>query len=432
MALKLDDSYVKRFISDYKLAEMKPKVEAAHELVHNGKGLGGEDQLGWRDWPVDYDKEELEHIKLAAKKIQSQAEILIVIGIGGPYMASRSVIELLKSQDYNFTEQSTPQIFYAGNNLSSVKLKSVMKMCEGKDLAINIISKSGTTLEPMLAFRILRAMLEDKYGREGARERIYVTTDPKAGALRKLADKEGFETFRVPEDIVGRFSVMTAVGLLPMATAGVDVDQLLAGAAAAREDTQDADPDKNKANKDILLRNVLYNMDYTNEMIVSYEPAFSKMAEWWKQLYGESEGKNHGGILPLSATYTTDLHSMGQYLQEGRRDLIETVVNFETASETVTIKANPDDLDGLNFLAGKTLNEINHAAMLGTLMAHADSGVPNILLNIPEINEFEIGYLLYFFEKACAVSGYVAGVNPFNQPGVEAYKKNMFKLLGKK
>jgi glucose-6-phosphate isomerase len=350
--------------------------------------------------------------------------------VGGSYIGARSVVELIKSQDYNFTSPKTPQIFYAGNNLSAVKLNSILKMCEGRELALNVISKSGTTLEPALVFRILRAKMIEKYG-EAARQRIYVTTNPKGGALKDLADREGYQTFRVPDDIAGRFSVLTAVGLLPIATAGVDIDALLEGAAAARADMLTADPAENQANRYAAIRNILYNKDYTNEMIVSYEPAFSKLAEWWKQLYGESEGKNHGGILPMSAIYTTDLHSLGQYLQEGRRDLIETVVNFEKANENIMVEAEPGDTDGLNFLAGKTMDEINRAAMAGTLAAHVDSGVPNILVNVPKLDEFETGYMLYFFEKACAISGYIAGVNPFNQPGVEAYKDNMYKLLGR-
>jgi glucose-6-phosphate isomerase len=408
---------------------MLPRVMAAHELIHNGQGQGA-DQLGWRDWPVDYDRDELERVKAAAKQIQDQAEILLVIGVGGSYIGARSVIELLKGQDYNFTAPRTPQIFYVGNNLSATKLKSVLQMCEGRELAINVISKSGTTLEPALAFRILRAKLIEKYG-EAARQRIYVTTNPGGGALKDLADREGYQTFRVPDDIAGRFSVLTAVGLLPIATAGVDIDALLNGAAAARADTMEADPMQNQANRYAAIRNILYEKGYTNEMLVSYESAFSKMAEWWKQLYSESEGKNHGGILPMTATYTTDLHSMGQYLQDGRRDLIETVINFETATDKIIIKAEPGDTDGLNFLAGKTMDEVNHAAMTGTLMAHVESGVPNILINIPKIEEFEVGYMLYFFEKSCAISGYISGINPFNQPGVEAYKQKMYELLDK-
>ncbi|GHU07722.1 glucose-6-phosphate isomerase [Alphaproteobacteria bacterium] len=430
MAIKLDDEYIKNFISNDELRRFAPLVEAAHELTHNGQGAGG-DQTGWVDLPVDYDRDELARIKAAAKKIGEQADILIVIGVGGSYIGSRAVIELAKSQDYNFTPQGTPRIFYAGNNLSSVKLDSIIKMCEGKDLALNVISKSGTTLEPALAFRILRDIMYKKYGRDEANRRIYVTTNPDGGALKDLADHEDLETFSVPNSMGGRFSVLSSVGLLPIAVAGIDVDELLAGAAAARDDTLDPSIDKNQANRYVAIRNILYQKGFTNEMIVGYEPAFSKMAEWWKQLFGESEGKNHGGLIPQSVTYTTDLHSLGQYLQEGRRDIIETVVDFTTSHETIKVEKDPENLDGLNFLAGKTLDEINHAAMLGTLQAHVDSGVPNLLLRVPTTTPYEIGYLIYFFEKACAVSGYVAGVNPFDQPGVEAYKKNMFKLLGK-
>lgn len=430
MAIQLKDDYIKDFISEDELRLFSPLVEAAHEITMRGTGPGS-DQLGWRDLPANYDENELNHIKQAARKIQKQADILIVIGVGGSYIGARSVIELVKSQDYNFTPQGTPQILFAGNNLSSVKLRSIMQMCEGKDLAINVISKSGTTLEPALAFRILREMLIKKYGKEEAKERIYVTTGQKDSALRTLAEKEKYQVFNIPDNIAGRFSVLTPVGLLPTAVAGVNVEKLLEGARQAMEDTVESDICKNVANKYAAIRNILYNKNYTNEMFVGFQPALSKFAEWWKQLYGESEGKNHGGINPQSVAYTTDLHSLGQYLQEGRRDIFETVVNIEHAGDPIIIEKEKEDLDGLNYLAGKTMDYVNNAAMLGTIKAHVDSGVPNILIDMPNTNEYEVGYLVYFFEKACAVSGYLAGINPFDQPGVEAYKSNMFKLLGK-
>lgn len=430
MTLELHDEYIKDFIDDTELKCYAPLVEAAHQKLHDGTGPGA-DQRGWMDLPVNYDRQEIERIKTTAKKIQKQADILVVIGVGGSYLGSRAVIELIKSQDYNFTPQDTPQVIFAGNNLSSTKLHSIMQMCEGHELAINVISKSGTTLEPALAFRILRKTLEEKYGLKEARQRIYVTTDAKGGALRKLADSEGYESFTVPDDIGGRFSVLSPVGLLPIAVAGIDIDKLMAGAAAARQDTAMASIEENPANRYAAIRNVLYNKNYTNEYVVSFHPAFSKFAEWWKQLYGESEGKNHGGILPQSLIYTTDLHSLGQYLQEGRRDLFETVVDFKTKDDCIKVQSDPDDLDGLNFLAGKTMDFINNAAMQGTIAAHVEAKVPNILIELADTTEHSVGYMIYFFEKACAVSGYVAGINPFDQPGVEAYKKNMYKLLGK-
>lgn len=431
MAVSLNDDFIKNFINEDELRLFAPLVEAAHEVTMNGTGPGN-DCLGWRDLPKDYDKNELEEIKKSAKKIQDQADILVVIGIGGSYLGSRAVIELVKSQDYNFTPQGTPQILFAGNNLSSVKLRSIIQMCDGKDLAINVISKSGTTLEPALAFRVLREMMIEKYGENEARERIYVTTDPENGALRELATKEGYQTFSIPRNIGGRFSVLSPVGLLPIAVAGIDTEALLGGAAAAMEDMKDTDIAKNPANRYVAFRNILYNKNYTNEMFVGFQPALSKFAEWWKQLYGETEGKNHGGINPQSVTYTTDLHSLGQYMQEGRRDIFETVINIEHPGEPIIIQEEKEDLDGLNYLTGKSMDYINNAAMLGTIEAHVDSGVPNILINVPNTSEYEVGYLIYFFEKACAVSGYLAGVNPFDQPGVESYKENMYKLLGKK
>ncbi len=426
----LSDKHVRDFISQEELTAIAPQVKAAHEALHTGTGLGN-DFIGWLTLPTDYDKEEFARIKAAAERIKSNTDVFIVIGIGGSYLGARAAIEFLTSPNYNALAKDTPQIYYAGNSISSTALAELIDLCEGKDVSINMISKSGTTTEPAIAFRVLRELLENKYGKEGAKERIYCTTDKARGTLKQLADREGYETFVVPDDVGGRFSVLTAVGLLPIAVAGADIDALMAGAQKAQADFDNDDVFTNDCYKYAALRNCLYRKGKTTEVLVSYEPAFTMMSEWFKQLYGESEGKDNKGIFPASVVFSTDLHSMGQYIQDGRRDLFETVVLFDKCKREITLGTDPENVDGLNFLCGKTMDFINRKAFEGTVLAHNDGGVPNIVLSVAEMTEAELGYLIYFFEKACAISGYLLGVNPFNQPGVESYKKNMFALLGK-
>lgn len=430
MPTYLSDKHVNGFVSQEELTAIAPQVKAAHQALHAGTGLGN-DFIGWLTLPTDYDKEEFARIKEAAKRIQSNTDVFIVIGIGGSYLGARAAIEFLTSPNYNALCKDTPQIYYAGNSISSTALSELIDLCEGKDVSINMISKSGTTTEPAIAFRVLRELLEKKYGKEGAKERIYCTTDKARGTLKQLADREGYETFVVPDDVGGRYSVLTAVGLLPIAVAGADIDALMAGAQKAQADFDNEDVFTNDCYKYAALRNCLYRKGKTTEVLVSYEPAFTMMSEWFKQLYGESEGKDNKGIFPASVVFSTDLHSMGQYIQDGRRDLFETVVLFDKCKREITIGTDPENVDGLNFLCGKTMDFINRKAFEGTVLAHNDGGVPNIVLNVSEMTESELGYLIYFFEKACAISGYLLGVNPFNQPGVESYKKNMFALLGK-
>ena len=430
MAVTLNSKYIADFVSADELKAIAPQIAAAHDTLHNGTGLGN-DFLGWLGLPTDYDKEEFARIKAAAERIKANSDVFIVIGIGGSYLGARAAIEFLTSPNYNLTCKDTPQIFFTGNSISSAALNEIVALCEGKRVSINMISKSGTTTEPAIAFRVLRGLLEERYGKEGARERIFCTTDKAKGTLKALADTEGYETFVVPDDVGGRFSVLTAVGLLPIAVAGADIDALMAGAKEAQDSLNDTDLDKNDAYKYAAVRNILYRKGYCTELLVSYEPYFQLMSEWWKQLYGESEGKDNKGLLPDSVIFSTDLHSLGQYIQSGRRNLFETVVQIEKAKSEVTIGTDPTNVDGLNFLAGKTMDYVNKKAFQGTVLAHNDGGVPNMILSVPEANEFELGWLIYFFEKACAISGYTLGVNPFNQPGVEAYKKNMFALLGK-
>ena len=430
MATKLNDKYLKGFIADHELEGVACEVKAAHEALKNGTGLGN-DFIGWLNLPTDYDKEEFARIKAAAEKIKKNSDFLVVIGIGGSYLGARAAIEFLTSQNYNLTCKDTPQIFFTGNSISSSALAEVMELCEGKDVSINMISKSGTTTEPAIAFRVFREMLEQKYGKDGARERIFCTTDKEKGTLKELADKEGYETFVVPDDVGGRFSVLTAVGLLPIAVSGADIDALMQGAQQAQKELDNDDVMTNDCYKYAAIRNILYRKGKTMEIMVSYEPAYTMMAEWFKQLYGESEGKDNKGIYPSSVVFSTDLHSLGQYIQDGRRTMFETVVLFDKCKKEVTLGTDPTNVDGLNFLSGKTMGFVNQKAFQGTALAHNDGGVPNIVINVPEMNETELGYLIYFFEKACAISGYMLGVNPFNQPGVESYKKNMFALLGK-
>ena len=387
--------------------------------------------LGWLELPTNYDKEEFKRIKAAAEKIQKDSEILVVIGIGGSYLGARAVIEALTNSFYNFEKRNTPRILYAGNNMSPRYILDLIELIGNKDFSINVISKSGTTTEPAIAFRIFREILENKYGIEKAKERIYVTTDKEKGALKTLATEEGYETFVIPDNVGGRYSVLTAVGLLPIATAGINIDKLMMGAKIAQDKYSDSSIKYNECYQYAVYRNLLYLDDKDIEILVDYEPKLHYFIEWWKQLYGESEGKDLKGIFPAGVDFTTDLHSMGQYIQEGRRNLFETVINIEKAEEDITIKADEDNLDGLNYLVDKNLDEINKKAMEGTIMAHTKGGVPNILINIEELTEETIGELIYFFELACAMSGKILGVNPFNQPGVEEYKKNMFTLLGK-
>ena len=430
MAVSINCKHIAGFVSAEELKAIAPEIAASHKTLHDGTGLGN-DKLGWLTLPTDYDKDEFARIKAAAEKIKKNSDVFIVIGIGGSYLGARAAIEFLKSPNYNLLCKDTPQIFFAGNSISSTALNEVIEMCRDKDVSINMISKSGTTTEPAIAFRVLRGILEEKYGKEGARERIFCTTDKQKGTLKELSDKEGYETFVVPDNVGGRFSVLTAVGLLPIAVAGCDIDKLMAGAKEAQDSLCSTDIEENPAYKYAAVRNVLYRKGYTAELLVSYEPYFQMMNEWWKQLYGESEGKEHKGLLPDSVIFSTDLHSLGQYIQEGKRNLFETVMQIEKAKSELALEEEEGDGDGLNFLAGKTMDFVNKKAFQGTILAHNDGGVPNIVISIPEANEFELGWLIYFFEKACGISGYTLGVNPFNQPGVEAYKKNMFALLGK-
>ncbi len=430
MALKLNDKYVKNYITDDELNAMSPAVADAHQKIVDKSGEGA-DFLGWVELPVNYDKEEFERIKKAAQKIKSDSKALVVIGIGGSYLGARAAIEFCTSQNYNLISKDTPNIYFSGNSISGNSLSELVDLVKDVDFSINVISKSGTTTEPAISFRIFRELLIEKYGEEEAAKRIYVTTDKAKGTLKEFSDKAGYETFVVPDDVGGRYSVLTAVGLLPIAVAGIDIDKMMQGAADARADYSVCDIHKNDCYKYAALRNILLGKGKAVELMVAYEPDFTMMNEWFKQLYGESEGKDGKGIFPSSVVCSTDLHSMGQYIQDGVRMLFETSVMFTKPKREVVIKEDEVNADGLNFLAGKTMDFINRKAYQGTLLAHVDGGVPNICIEIPEMSEYEFGYLVYFFEKACAVSGYILGVNPFNQPGVESYKKNMFALLGK-
>jgi len=431
--ISLDLSKVAPYLAMTEIDYMEDMVKSAHDKLHNGTGAGN-DFLGWIDLPVNYDKDEFARIKKSAEKIKSDSEVLIVIGIGGSYLGARAAIEMLTNNFHNALDndkRKAPKIFYVGNNISSTYMTELLQAIEGKDISLNIISKSGTTTEPAIAFRILRTYLEKKYGVDEARKRIYATTDKAKGALKTLADAEGYESFVVPDDIGGRFSVLTAVGLLPIAAAGIDIDEMMKGAADAREVYSNPSLKENEAYKYAAVRNALYNKGKTIEVLVNYEPSLHYFNEWWKQLFGESEGKDNKGLFPAAVDFSTDLHSMGQYIQEGRRVILETVINVEKAKYEINIEAAESDMDGLNFLAGKTVDFVNKKAFQGTILAHNDGGVPNMVLNVPELSPYYFGYMVYFFEKACGISGYLLGVNPFDQPGVEAYKKNMFALLGK-
>lgn len=431
--LTLDLSKTMPYLNQHEIEQLQPMVTAAHNVLHEKTGAGNE-FLGWLDLPVTYDKEEFARIQKAAEKIKNNSEALIVIGIGGSYLGARAAIEMLTHTFYNVIskdKRKAPQIFYVGNNISSTYMADLIETVKDMDFSVNVISKSGTTTEPAIAFRIFKDLLEKKYGKEGAKERIFATTDKAKGALRTLADTEGYETFVIPDDVGGRFSVLTAVGLLPIAAAGVDIEEMMKGAADAREEYSNPELKENAAYRYAAARNALYAKGKTVEMVVNFEPCLHYMGEWWKQLFGESEGKDGKGIFPAAADFSTDLHSMGQYIQEGIRNLFETQLNVEKPRKSVIIEANEDNLDGLNFLEGKDMDFVNQQAFRGTVLAHNDGQVPNIIINIPQLTPYYFGYLVYFFEKACGLSGYILGVNPFNQPGVEAYKKNMFALLGK-
>lgn len=430
MSVKLTQKYISAFVTDDELLSFQDKITKAHNDLHNKTGVGN-DFTGWVDLPVDYDKEEFSRIKAAAEKIKKDSEVLVVIGIGGSYLGARAVIEFIGGQNYNDLRKGTPAIYFAGNSISSSYLSDILDICKDKDFSINVISKSGTTTEPAIAFRVFRELLEEKYGAEEAAARTYITTDKARGTLKALSDKMGYETFVVPDDVGGRYSVLTAVGLLPIAAAGIDIDALMVGAAKARLELMEPDINKNDCYKYVAIRNALYNKGKSTEMFISYEPAFTMMNEWLKQLYGESEGKDNKGIFPSSAIFSTDLHSLGQYIQQGERIMFETVVTFAKPKKEIYIKEDAENADSLNFLAGKTMTFVNEKAFQGTILAHNDGDVPNIVIENDKMDEESLGYLIYFFEKACAVSGYVLGVNPFDQPGVESYKKNMFALLGK-
>ncbi|MBR3255387.1 MAG: glucose-6-phosphate isomerase [Clostridia bacterium] len=425
--------FKKTGILDKEIMEYKAKVKKIHKDLHE-RSEDEKDFVGWLDLPTNYDKKEFARIKKAAKKIKKESDILVVIGIGGSYLGARAVIEGLTNTFYNLLPEESrkfPQILYAGNNLSPNYINDLIKLIGDKDFSVNVISKSGTTTEPGIAFRIFREMLENKYGIEEARSRIYVTTDKEKGALKTLSDSEGYERFVIPDNVGGRYSVLTAVGLLPIATAGIDIDKLMEGARIAQDKYNDEELKYNDCYKYAVLRNILYKQDKNIEILVNYEPKLHFFTEWWKQLYGESEGKDNLGIFPAGVDFTTDLHSMGQYIQEGRRNLFETVISIKNTESDITINLDEDDLDGLNYLVGKGLDFVNKKAMEGTIKAHVDGDVPNVKIEMDKLNEVCLGELIYFFELACAMSGCLLGVNPFNQPGVEKYKKNMFKLLEK-
>ena len=431
--IRFDYSKALPFVGQHEIDNMAEYVKEAHNMLHNKTGAGN-DFLGWVNLPTDYDKEEFARIKKAAEKIRSDSDVLVVIGIGGSYLGARAAVEMLQHSFYNALDKDKrkgPAIFFAGNNISSTYMADLLETVEGKDISVNVISKSGTTTEPAIAFRIFREMIENKYGIKEARKRIYVTTDSKKGALKTLAKEEKYTTFVIPDNIGGRYSVLTAVGLLPIATAGIDIDKLIKGAQNAQEQYSDKNVKYNECYKYAVVRNILYKNKKDIEILVTYEPKLHYLIEWWKQLFGESEGKDKKGIYPSGVEFTTDLHSLGQYIQDGRRNLFETVINIEKINSEIKINMDEDNLDGLNYLSGKTLDFVNKKAMEGTIAAHVEGDVPNILINMEELNEETIGYLIYFFELACAMSGNLLGVDPFNQPGVEKYKTNMFKLLKK-
>jgi glucose-6-phosphate isomerase len=431
--LKFDYSKALAFVHQHEIDYFAEPIRLAHDQLHNQTGTGSE-YLGWIDLPIAYDKAEFARIQKAAKQIQSDSDALVVIGIGGSYLGARAAIEMLSHSFYNLMpkgKRTTPEIYFVGNNISSTYVTHLLQLLVGKDISVNVISKSGTTTEPAIAFRIFRELLEKKYGKEAARKRIYATTDRAQGALKKLATEEGYESFIIPDDVGGRYSVLTPVGLLPIAVAGIDIEAMMQGAADASKLYANPNVNENECYQYAAVRNALYRKGKATEILVNYEPALHFVSEWWKQLFGESEGKDNKGIFPAAVDFSTDLHSMGQFVQEGSRNLFETVIQVEVVAEQIVIGTDADNLDGLNFLSGKTMDFINKKAFQGTMLAHLDGGVPNLIVTIPNISPYSFGYLVYFFEKACGISGYLLGVNPFDQPGVEAYKKNMFALLGK-
>ena len=428
--LKLNEKYLDSFVSEEDYKAIEADLNKAVETLENRCGAGN-DFTGWLDLPVDYDKEEFERILKASKKIKESCGVFVVIGIGGSYLGARAAIEFVKSPLYNALPKDTPEIYYAGNSISSSAMAELLQLCEGKDVCINVISKSGKTTEPAIAFRIFRKYLEDKYGEEEAKNRIFITTDKARGKLKELADEKGYETFVVPDDVGGRYSVLTAVGLLPIAVSGADIAAMMKGAADARKELAEKDYTKNDCYKYAAIRNILYRKGKKIEVFETYESSLQMLSEWWKQLYGESEGKDNKGIFPASVTFSTDLHSLGQIIQQGERTLFGTIIDVKESNHTVTIPNDPANLDELNFISNKTMDYVNHTAFVATALAHNDGGVPNIVLEIDKRDEYHFGYLVYFFEKACGVSGYLLGVNPFDQPGVEEYKNNMYALLGK-
>jgi len=428
MSVKFNYKLAENFISEEEIKNLAPAVESAHKMLHEKTGAGN-DFLGWVELPKNYDKDEFERIKKAAAKIQSDSEVLVVIGIGGSYLGARAAIEFLTSPLANYTAKT--QIFYVGNSISGPYLAELVDMVKDKELSVNVISKSGTTTEPAIAFRVFRDIMEKKYGKEGAKSRIYATTDKARGALKTLADTEGYETFVIPDDVGGRYSVLTAVGLLPIAVSGADIDAMMKGASDAYDKYNNPDVATNECYQYAAVRNALLRKGKCIEVMANYEPSLHYLTEWWKQLYGESEGKDGKGIFTAGVDFSTDLHSMGQFIQDGSRNLFETVVKIGKPTRDIEIKEDAENFDGLNFLAGKTMSEVNTKAFEGTVLAHNEGGVANLILEIPEANEFEFGYMVFFFEKACAIAGYRLGSNPFDQPGVEEYKKNMFALLGK-
>ncbi len=430
MAIRLDDKFVRPFVTEEEIKAISPEVDAAVAMLRGRTGAGSE-MLGWLDLPENYDKEEFARIKAAAAKIRSSCDLFIAIGIGGSYLGARAAIEFIGSPRYNMKKKDTPDIYFSGCNISAGDLSELLDMCRERDFCINVISKSGTTTEPAVSFRCFRELLEEKYGEDGARERIFVTTDKCRGTLKKFADEKGYETFVVPDDVGGRFSVLTAVGLLPIAVSGIDIDELMGGAADAMHELSADGIENNDAYKYAALRNVLLRKGKAAEILVGYEPYEQMFCEWWKQLYGESEGKDGKGLFPASVIFSTDLHSLGQFIQDGTRMMFETVLAVETPDNDAAIPYDAANVDGLNFLAGTKLADVNRTAMNGTLLAHVDGGVPNLVLRVSERSVRTLGYMIYFFELACGVSGYILGINPFDQPGVEAYKKNMFALLGK-
>ncbi|KAB3525840.1 glucose-6-phosphate isomerase [Alkaliphilus serpentinus] len=432
--ITLDYSKSLNFIGQHEMENLQPAVEMAHKILHNYEGAGKE-YTGWLELPHSIDNKLIRDIKNTALDVQNKCDVFIIVGIGGSYLGAKAAIEMLTHHFHNqlaSQDRKAPEIYFAGHHISSTYLKQLLDLIEKKEVCINVISKSGTTTEPAIAFRILKRFMENKYGKEGASKRTIATTDKEKGALKELANEEGYKTYVIPDDVGGRYSVLTPVGLLPMAVAGIDVEEILEGAKEALKDTNNPNIKENHCYQYAAIRNILYRKNKTIEMLVGYEPSLQYFGEWWKQLFGESEGKDSKGIFPATGSFSTDLHSMGQYIQQGIRNLFETVIQVEESIEEIVIEAEANDLDGLNYLAGKTMTFVNQKAFEGTTLAHIDGGVPNLIINVPKLTPYYFGYLVYFFEKACGISGYILGVNPFNQPGVEDYKKNMFALLGKK